>query len=141
MSQRVALLFDGQIAQVGSPRQVYEEPASRQVASYFGGGVFLPGRVEDGRFRCAAGELPCAQPAGAYELFLPYGALDPAQPGTYPLTVETLQYHGAGTLALLRGPEGCLWRLELAQGPPWQPGQRLLCRPELSRGRLFPAGK
>ena len=141
MSQRVALLFDGQIVQVGSPRQVYEEPASRQVASYFGGGVFLPGRAGAGRFCCAAGELPCDQPAGDYELFLPYGALGPEQPGTYPVTVEALRFHGAGTLALLRGPEGCLWRLELPQNPAWQPGQRLSCRPDLTCGRLFPAEK
>ncbi len=37
MSHRVALMFRGKLAQVGTPRQVLEAPADEQVAMYFSG--------------------------------------------------------------------------------------------------------
>ena len=42
MSDRVAVMFGGKLLQTGTPRQVYERPASRQVADYFGDCIYLP---------------------------------------------------------------------------------------------------
>lgn len=36
MSDRVAIMFDGKIAQIGTPREVYEEPLSLEVAKFIG---------------------------------------------------------------------------------------------------------
>lgn len=36
MSDRVAVMFDGKIAQIGTPREVYEEPSSLDVAKFIG---------------------------------------------------------------------------------------------------------
>ena len=38
MAQRVAVMNEGLIAQLGSPREVYEHPQSRFVAEFIGGG-------------------------------------------------------------------------------------------------------
>jgi putative spermidine/putrescine transport system ATP-binding protein len=45
MSDRVAVMHNGAIAQIASPRAIYEEPANRWVASFIGQSNFLPGTV------------------------------------------------------------------------------------------------
>src|SRR3954452_2717729 len=46
MSNRVAVMRDGQIQQVGKPRDVYEHPNSRFVADFIGTSNFIDGVVE-----------------------------------------------------------------------------------------------
>jgi len=43
MSDRIAVMFDGKIAQVGTPREMYERPVSQRVASFIGVMNFLKG--------------------------------------------------------------------------------------------------
>jgi iron(III) transport system ATP-binding protein len=54
MSNRVAVMRDGAIQQVGQPREIYERPLSRFVADFIGTSNFLEGVVEareGGRYR------------------------------------------------------------------------------------------
>ncbi|HZR95090.1 MAG TPA: ABC transporter ATP-binding protein [Gaiellaceae bacterium] len=46
MSNKVAVMRDGKIEQVGAPRQVYERPQSRFVADFIGTSNFIDGVVE-----------------------------------------------------------------------------------------------
>ena len=41
MSDRIAVMFDGQIAQIAEPKEIYQNPATRQVADFLGGMNFL----------------------------------------------------------------------------------------------------
>ncbi|MGH7514730.1 MAG: ABC transporter ATP-binding protein, partial [Gemmatimonadales bacterium] len=45
MSDRIVLMRQGRIAQVGSPRDLYDRPASRYVADFIGETNLLPGTV------------------------------------------------------------------------------------------------
>jgi putrescine transport system ATP-binding protein len=45
MAQRVAVMNEGRIAQLGEPREVYEHPQSRFVAEFIGGVNLFAGRV------------------------------------------------------------------------------------------------
>ena len=45
LSDQIAVMFDGRIAQVGSPEDVYQRPASRPVAEFIGGMNFLGAQV------------------------------------------------------------------------------------------------
>lgn len=45
MSDRIAVIFDGQIAQLATPQELYRRPVSRQVASFIGVMNFLPAEV------------------------------------------------------------------------------------------------
>ncbi len=59
VSTRLAVMRDGQIAQLGEPREVYELPANRYVAGFIGDVNLFEGRVEDpatGVIRLADGE-------------------------------------------------------------------------------------
>ena len=41
MSDRIAVMFDGQVSQVATPKQLYERPVNRQVAGFIGGMNFI----------------------------------------------------------------------------------------------------
>jgi ABC-type Fe3+/spermidine/putrescine transport system ATPase subunit len=47
MSDRIVVMRDGSVDQIGTPRQVFEEPASIEVARFMGHGNLLPGEVVD----------------------------------------------------------------------------------------------
>jgi spermidine/putrescine transport system ATP-binding protein len=46
MSDAIAIMREGKIAQTGSPRALYDEPVSRYVADFVGKSNFFPGRAE-----------------------------------------------------------------------------------------------
>ena len=46
MSNRIAVVRDGKLEQVGKPREIYERPASRFVADFIGTSNFIDGVVE-----------------------------------------------------------------------------------------------
>ena len=46
LSDRVAVMRDGRVLQVGSPRELYERPRTRFVADFVGTNNLLPGEVE-----------------------------------------------------------------------------------------------
>jgi spermidine/putrescine transport system ATP-binding protein len=48
MSDRIALMRQGRIEQLGTPRELYDRPASRYVADFIGDTNLLPGTVVEG---------------------------------------------------------------------------------------------
>ena len=46
MSDRIAVMFEGEIAQLADPETLYRRPASRKVADFIGTMNFLPARIE-----------------------------------------------------------------------------------------------
>jgi ABC-type Fe3+/spermidine/putrescine transport system ATPase subunit len=46
LSDRVAVMRDGSIAQIGTPRQIYDTPASEFVATFIGRSNLLRGRID-----------------------------------------------------------------------------------------------
>lgn len=59
MSDRIAVLEDGRIAQLGTPQEIFERPTSRFVADFIGGCNFIPARRgENGIFVVANSPAP-----------------------------------------------------------------------------------
>jgi len=50
ISDRVSLLLNGTLRQIGTPEEVFYRPADREVARFFGCDNFITGTVLDGRF-------------------------------------------------------------------------------------------
>jgi spermidine/putrescine transport system ATP-binding protein len=70
MSDRIAVMEDGEIKQCGSPEEIYEQPAGPFVAGFIGVSNLLSGVVEDGGVRLASGatclaDVPRECPAGS----------------------------------------------------------------------------
>ena len=57
LADRVALMLDGRLVQVGTPRELYEQPASLEVARFFGTANAFDGVVSAGTWRGALGEV------------------------------------------------------------------------------------
>ena len=57
LADRVALILGGRLRQHDLPDAFYRRPADREVAQFFGGRNFLPGKGQQGRFDCALGPL------------------------------------------------------------------------------------
>ena len=60
MGDPVAVLRDGALIQVASPRTLYGQPADAELARFVGEAVLLPGVAEQGRVTCRMGRLPLA---------------------------------------------------------------------------------
>jgi ABC-type Fe3+/spermidine/putrescine transport system ATPase subunit len=63
LGDRIGLVLDGRLHQIGPPRQLLEQPATLEVARFFGGHNQIPGSVEGGRFVGEPGTFRLANPA------------------------------------------------------------------------------
>ena len=61
MADQLALLFDGQLRQVGAPRAFYRRPADVQTARFFGGVNFVPGIRRGTRVETSLGVFPAPE--------------------------------------------------------------------------------
>jgi putative spermidine/putrescine transport system ATP-binding protein len=73
LGDRIVVMEQGRVAQVGRPRDIYQRPATRFVAEFIGTMNRLAGHVKDSAFVTAAGRIPWpGAPAAASEvLFRP----------------------------------------------------------------------
>jgi putative spermidine/putrescine transport system ATP-binding protein len=105
MADRLVVMNDGVVCQVGTQQDLYERPTDRFVAGFVGRSTFIEGAIEArGRFRSAGGlELACngSAPLGPATLALrperirigatPVAGMDNSLPGV----VEFVSYLGA----------------------------------------------
>ena len=73
IADRVAVLKDGDLMQVGAPRELYRHPVSRFVAEFIGETNFLPGKISavepnELRVETPAGLVTAARSAGDWQL-------------------------------------------------------------------------
>jgi spermidine/putrescine transport system ATP-binding protein len=71
MSDRIAVMSDGRIEQVGTPREVYEEPATAYVADFLG-----VSNLMDGSAKGSAGDGRCRVKLGEFEVLAGQGEED-----------------------------------------------------------------
>jgi putative spermidine/putrescine transport system ATP-binding protein len=149
MGDRLAVLNEGRLQQLGTPRELYETPANLFVASFIGQANFLTGRVAEdaGVFRTETGlAIRCRSAApgvsrGASRLMIRPEAIAVLEPhettgddrGATILdgTVEALTYLGGQTELGLRLAGGERLTLKLASRPAahsWPVGATLRCR-------------
>jgi multiple sugar transport system ATP-binding protein len=86
MADRIAVFMEGRIAQVGTPHEIFERPASTSVATFIGSPPMnlMPGEVRDGKLVVAGAELAFMRALGAEGLVtvgLRPGALEIADRG------------------------------------------------------------
>jgi len=129
MSDRLAVMNAGRIAQIGTPRTIYEEPADTYVADFLGVSNLMevevvergPGsqcRVRLGELTLAAerGEVDSVGPAHALirperVRIEPYSQDGPAGPNRVPAMIERLVFLGASTQVMLRLAPGALLQM------------------------------
>jgi len=96
VADRIALLHQGRVEQVGTPRELYERPATRAVAGFVGEANLLPATVADGTARCALGACATTLPTGAATICVRPERLRLGETGL-PGTLTEVSYQGAVT--------------------------------------------
>ena len=92
MSDRIGVMDAGELLQVGTPEDIYENPVSRFVAEFIGETNFIDGAVtDDGRLRIGGGEIVYARCDAA-----------PGTDVTLALRPEKVQIHSRATIRLFR---------------------------------------
>ncbi len=108
-ADRVAVMMDGRVLQVGTPEDIYHRPVSPRVAQFIGDGRLVPCTVSAGRFRSAFGEATCAAPDGAGLVFLRPEDLTVVRwsqgPGV-PATLRGRRFFGHDVLDTVELPNG-----------------------------------
>ena len=138
MSNRIALMFDGAIIQIGTPHEIYHCPVNRQVADYFGDCVYITGSVVDGRFTGSGIACTVEVPDGNYQLMLRPSNLQMTHSGDYRLTVENISFRGSDTLLTLRAEDGTVWKKSYSNTVPWNTGDTVSANLTIPHAVLFP---
>jgi spermidine/putrescine ABC transporter ATP-binding subunit len=122
LSDRIAVMNNGRIEQIGSPKEIYERPATRFVASFIGTSNFFAGPVThrgSGSFLVTADDgstlaLDGTPPASGRALVavrpesirIALAGSDGDAPNRMRLVVEQVVYHGVNTHFYLRRSSG-----------------------------------
>lgn len=110
MSDRIAVMKGGRIAQLGAPREIYDRPTSRFVADFIGDTNILEGEPRDGALALPGGWVsPVASlPVGVRAIALrpEQVRLTSAGAGFVDATVEEVNFLGDSMLLKLVLPEG-----------------------------------
>jgi iron(III) transport system ATP-binding protein len=131
-ADEVAVMFDGTMVQVAPPEALYHRPATREVAEFVGEANFMPGTAEDGRLRCALGDVPaCGECVGNVEAMLRPEALHlralvNGEDAGVEATVIAREFYGHDQLVKLRLDSGPVLCSRLGGGPGFKPGERVL---------------
>ncbi len=110
MSDRIGVMSEGKLLQVGPPREIYNRPLNRFVADFIGETNFLPARAESGVLRLPSGELlgetaasgPVTVAIRPEQIRL----TDAGEAGAIPATVEGATYLGTDSHIHLRLADG-----------------------------------
>lgn len=140
MSDRIGVMNDGQLLQIGSPAELYDEPATRFVAEFLGGVNLLPvseAQRNDGECQAllAGGvRAPCHPSVslagtGAWLGIRPERVrLGSTDGGLFTAVVRHRVYLGTSMQYALEGPEGMRLQVRVATGedqPVWEPDARV----------------
>jgi multiple sugar transport system ATP-binding protein len=141
MADRIVVMDQGRILQVGSPLDLYDRPCSRFVAGFIGSPAmnFFPGTMEAAGLRLTDGTLlPLASPhRGRVELGIRPEHLG-LDPNGLPATVEVLEPTGHETHVVARTAAG-LVTLLMAERVALRPGERIGLGFDPARAHLFDA--
>ena len=118
-ADQVAVLREGKVIQAGPPRAVYEQPADRLTAEFFGDcNVLHAAPREDGSYECALGRIAGAVTFDATSgslLLRPEHVRATASVGA-PATVADMSYHGHDILLHIRLGDGSLVKSRMLAG-------------------------
>jgi spermidine/putrescine transport system ATP-binding protein len=117
MSDRIGVMSEGRLLQVGAPREIYNRPVDRFVADFIGETNFLTGRVDGGAILLPSGarlEAPAHVRGGLQDGGQVTLAVRPEQvrieapgdAGSLPATVTETVYFGTDTHCHLRLGDG-----------------------------------
>jgi iron(III) transport system ATP-binding protein len=129
VADRVAVMREGRIEQVGTPEEIYSRPGSRWVAGFLGEIEALPGEARQGRVSCELGSLPARNgERGAVDVLvrpesLAVGLTGPSEAAD--AEVVGRRFYGHDQLLDLRLPSQRVVRARRLGFPAWNVGDHV----------------
>lgn len=113
MSDRIGVMSNGKLQQVGTAKDIYTKPKNRFVASFIGETNFLAAKAEGGKARLSSGDVVGLEGSASGDVTLTVRPeqvrlADAAEAGTIAATITNLVYFGTDThvhMALSDGTE------------------------------------
>ena len=134
LTDRLALMREGRIVQIGAPEAVYAQPAERWAAQFVGEVNVLPGVLRGDSVHTEVGSFDLAAPAGGEAHGSVHIAVRPEQlefrAGREPnAEVVEREFRGHDVLYRLRHTAGRTLLVQLPSLELYEPGQRVFVRP------------
>ena len=148
LAHRVAILDEGALQQIGTPREVYDNPANLFVAGFMGSPPmnFVRGRIENGRFESGGGGgvgVPVEGARDGAETVMGFRPEDAevADPGTglFDATVYAAELTGDVTLVTVALGEDASLSIKMPKEYDVDFDRKVAVRFPLERGFLFDA--
>jgi ABC-type Fe3+/spermidine/putrescine transport system ATPase subunit len=124
LSDRIALLRNGALEQVASPREIYARPVTAYTAQFIGQTNLLRATIANGTATCADLSFPCSRPDGAQifslrpEAIALAGDSQPRDAVRFSASIRQQIYSGATELLELQTSSGSLLRARIASTNP-----------------------
>jgi putative spermidine/putrescine transport system ATP-binding protein len=132
ISDRIAVMQDGRIQQIGTPQDLYHRPANAFVAAFVGSAQRLDGRPQGDALTLVGGVLPVGRPIESRSVWVRAENVHVDPQGPLAGRVETATFLGDHTRLAISGvvPSLLAARYQGASSP--RPGEivRLAIRPE-----------
>jgi iron(III) transport system ATP-binding protein len=131
VADKVAVVNDGRVEQVGTPEEVYSRPASRWVAGFLGEVEILSGVAREGVISCELGTISGnSSLEGDVDVLirpesLAIDTIAPANHPTQPAIVVSRRFYGHDQMLELRLDSGRMVRARRLGFPAWHPGDRV----------------
>ena len=114
IADEVSVMRDGRLLQSGSPRAVYEEPASEEVARLVGDSNLLDVSIASRRIDTSLGSFRTDAPDGPAVLRIPTESLRLGNDGSgAPVVIEGSRFYGHDVVDQVRLPDGRAIRVRL----------------------------
>ena len=128
LGDRVAVMDAGRIVQIGSPAEIYQEPANPWVASFIGDVSMYPADADGPVAHADFGSIPLLKPhQGPVEIAVrPEDVeLRPDDSSTATHTVEEFEYQGADSMVTVANPAGIRLLARISGTQSLAPGDRV----------------
>lgn len=118
MADRVVIMSDGVIEQVGDAREIYRAPATRFVAEFVGRNNIIPGTVKTGRIETALGAFPADGPDGPAAMVVSadlVAASREAAEGSVPAKLISEEFVGSVVTLFLEAADGSEFKVQVQE--------------------------
>jgi iron(III) transport system ATP-binding protein len=129
-ADRIAVMSDGRVHQIGKPEELYFRPSTRFVAEFVGIANFLPAEHRGDELQSEIGEFASAGGSGPCDILLRPEQVEIAEVGA-PARIVQREFHGHDWLYVLRLESGRELRTISPAMTPLDVGQSVRVRPRV----------
>ncbi len=144
LSHRVALVLNGRLRQMGTPREMFYQPVDVETARFFGGENFFEGQIRGGFFHFPYGRVPVVETNGnghrRIATIRPEDLVVSTRKGEgISGRIRKIRFEGSATRLWIHCEHGRLTALTTNSG--YESGQKVRLNLPLDKIRVFPSSE